>query len=266
MVAFIRHFLPRAVIAAACLLTSPAFAADYTDVWFSPQESGWGVNVVQSDSFLFLTFFIYAADQQPTWYTASLTFDGTRYAGGLYHTVGTYWPNPWNAGDHPAAQQVGTASFEPDGNNAYQATLTYAVDGIGSVTKRIERQSLTQIALGGSYVGAQAGAYGGCPASANNGPYTDTYSLAISQAVAGTATLSFSYDSGAGCTLSGNLQQNGQLYQMSGASYVCTGNLNFNATATVYELKATAQGVEGRLVANLPSGCLESANFSAVLK
>ena len=266
MVAFIRYLLARAVFGAACLLTTSAFATDFTDIWFSPQESGWGVNVVQSDNFLFLTFFIYGADKQPTWYTGQLTFDGTRYAGGVYHTLGTYWANPWSASDHPAAQQVGTASFEPDAANAYQATLTYAVDGIGSVTKRIERQSLTQIALGGSYVGAQTGGYAGCPASANNGPYTDTYALAISQAVAGSATLSFTYNSGATCTLSGTLQQNGQLYQMGGATYACSGSLNFNTTATVYELKATAQGVEGRLAATLPSGCQENANFSAVLK
>ena len=266
MVAFIRYLLARAFLTTACLLSTSALAADFTDIWFSPQESGWGVNIVQADNFLFLTFFIYGVDKQPTWYTGQLTFDGTRYAGGVYRTVGTYWVNPWSARDHPVAQQVGTASFEPDASNAYQATLTYAVDGIGSVTKRIERQSLTQIALGGSYVGAQAGGYTGCPATANNGPYTDTYVLAISQAVAGAATLSFNYDSGAACTLSGTLQQNGQLYQMAGASYACSGNLNFNTTATVYELKATAQGVEGRLSATLPSGCRESANFSAVLK
>lgn len=266
MVAFIRYFLAHAVFAAASLLASSAAATDFTDIWFSPREPGWGVNVVQSDNFLFLTLFIYGADQQPTWYSAQLTFDGTRYVGGLYHTIGTYWPNPWNATDHPPAQQVGTASFEPDAANAYQATLTYTVDGIASVTRRIEREALTPIALGGSYVGAQAGRYANCPANANNGPYTDTYVLAISQAVAGTATLNFSYDSGAACTLSGTLQQKGQLYQMVGAAYACSGNLSFNTTATVYELKATAQGVEGRLLATLPSGCREAANFSAVLK
>jgi len=108
----------RAAVAAVCILPMSAFATDFTDIWFSPQESGWGVNVVQSDNFLFLTFFIYGADKQPTWYTASLTWDGARYAGNVYHTSGTYWPNPWNVADHPAAQQVGTAKFEPDAGNA----------------------------------------------------------------------------------------------------------------------------------------------------
>jgi hypothetical protein len=144
--------------------------------------------------------------------------------------------------------------------------LTYSVDSVGSVTKRIERQSLTQISLGGSYLGGQAGSYSSCSSSATNGPYADTFSLAVSQAASGSATLTFTYASGATCTLAGALQQNGQLYQMTGAAYACTGSLAFNTTAVVYELKATAQGIEGRLAANLPSGCQENANFSAVLR
>ena len=33
-------------------------AADYTDLWWNPAEGGWGVNLVQSDNFMFVTFFI----------------------------------------------------------------------------------------------------------------------------------------------------------------------------------------------------------------
>jgi hypothetical protein len=248
----------------AGLLPCVAVATDFTDVWFTPQESGWGVNVVQSDAFLFLTFFIYGADSKPTWYTAQLTWDGTRYSGGLYATQGTFWANTWNAADHPPAQQVGTASFQPDALNAYQATLAYSVNG-SNVSKTITRTTLTRIAVGGNYLGAQAGSYSGCSASANNGAYTDKYALTVAQSASGSATLTFAYDGGATCTLSGTLQQYGQLYDMPNASYQCTGSLTFTTTATLYEMKATAQGFEGRLVANLPSGCQENANFSGVL-
>jgi hypothetical protein len=247
------------------VLPHAALATDFTDAWFAPQESGWGVNVVQSDGFLFVTFFIYGADSKPTWYTAQLTWDGTRYSGGLYATQGTFWANAWNPADHPPAQQVGTASFQPDAGNAYQATLAYAVNGGASVTKTIVRTTLTQIALGGNYLGAQAGSYSGCSASANNGAYADKYGLSVTQSASGTATLTFVYDGGATCTLSGTLRQYGQLYDMPNASYQCSGKLTFTSTATVYEMKATAQGLEGRLVANLPSGCQENANFSGVL-
>jgi hypothetical protein len=249
----------------AVTLTPVASATDFTDIWFIPQESGWGVNIVQSDSFLFATFFIYGQDKAPTWYTALLTVDGTRYVGGLYRTEGSFWANPWNPAEHPDAVQVGTASFEP-GVDAYHATLTYSVNGVGSVSKQIVRQTLTRIALGGIYVGGQSGAYSNCATASQNGPYTDTFTLDATHAVNDSATLKFAYASGATCTLSGALAQFGQLYDMPGATYTCTGSLAFTTSAVVYELKATAQGIEGRLVANLPSGCRESASFSAVLK
>lgn len=262
----------RTLLFVLALAALPARAGYYTDIWYNALESGWGVNVVQTDSFMFLTFFIYGPDNKPTWYAANLSWDGTKYSGGLFLTQGTYWALPWNPADHPAATQVGTASFTPDSLTAYQATLTYTVNGIGTVVKAIERQTLTSIALGGNYTGGQAGSYANCNDSANNGPYTDTFgTLAVTQTTGGIATLSFTYDKGqATCTLSGPLEQHGQLYRIPGASYKCvpsTGNgLSFSTTATVYELKQTSQGIEGRLAATLPSGCQENANFSAVLQ
>ena len=68
-----RLFLALLLFAAA----GRAAAIDFTDIWFLAAESGWGVNVVQSDNFLFVTFFIYGADGTPTWYTAQLTLDAS---------------------------------------------------------------------------------------------------------------------------------------------------------------------------------------------
>lgn len=259
------------LLALACLIAAPARAVDYTDIWYVPAESGWGVNIVQADNFLFLTFFIYGADNKPTWYTGQLTWDGAKYTGGLYLTQGSYWAVPWNPANHPAAQAVGTATFTPSALNAYQGTLVYSVNGIGAVTKAIERQTLTTIALGGTYTGGQAGAYASCNTSSSNGPYTDTYTLTVAQTPGGTGTLTFAYPPGGGdatCTLSGQLDQRGQLYRMPSASYICMPNsptgLSFNTTATVYELKQTSLGIEGRFTATLPNGCQENANFSAV--
>jgi hypothetical protein len=266
VVSFMSASLRIALLAVACLFALPARATDYTDIWYTASEPGWGVNVVQADNFLFLTFFIYGADNKPTWYTGQLTWDGAKYSGGLYLTQGTYWALPWNPADHPAAQQVGTASLTPNSLNAYQATLLYSVNGIGSVTKAIERQTLTTIALGGTYTGGQAGAYSNCTTSSSNGAYTDTYTLTAAQTGGGTATFTFVYGSGATCTMSGTLEQHGQLYRIPGASYVCSGSLNVNTTSTIYELKQTAQGIEGRFAASLSGGCQENANFSAVLQ
>ena len=105
---------------------------------------------MQSDSCLFVTFFIYGADKGPTWYSAELTWDGMRYSGNLYATEDSHWANPWNPADHPAAQAVGTGSFTPSSVDAYHATLAYTVPGVGSFSKTIEREPLKLIALGGS--------------------------------------------------------------------------------------------------------------------
>jgi hypothetical protein len=255
----------RAVVLAVCLASPLARAVDYTDIWFNPAESGWGVNVVQSDNFLFLTFFIYGADNKPTWYTGQLTWDGTKYTGGLYATQGTNWAVPWIAGN-VTTQPVGTATFQPNDLNAYQATLSYIVTGVGTATKSIERQTLTTIALSGAYVGGQSGSYSSCAMSSQNGAYIDSHLLTVVHNTNGTATFTFVYDSGATCIMSGTLEQHGQLYRIPGASYQCTGSLTFNTTATMYEIKQTALGVEGRFAATLPSGCAENANFSGVLR
>ena len=132
-----------------------AAAADNTDIWYNPTEPGWGVNLVQSDNFIFATFFIYGQNGSPTWYTAQLTWDGARmYTGGLYATTGTSFATPWQTGNLSVVQ-AGTASFEPSSLGAHRGTLAYTVNDVATVTKSIERQTLTTIVLGGSYTGGQ---------------------------------------------------------------------------------------------------------------
>ena len=251
----------------AFLVSPAAHAADYTDLWWVPTESGWGANVVQSDNFMFVTFFIYGQDHKPTWYSADLSLDASgAYTGGLYATTGTYYAQPWNTGDVGAAQQVGNAAFRPSASNAYQATLTYVVDGVGTVTKAIERQPLTPPIIGGQYTGGISALQTSCNNSASNGAYKSTYDLQLTQPNVAAATFVFTYPTYA-CTLSGALTQHGRQYTMSGATYRCVqnGQTIFSGSADLSEIAATAQGVEGRWTANTGSGCREIAHFSAVL-
>jgi hypothetical protein len=244
---------------------SRAGAVDYTDLYYIPTEDGWGANVVQSDSFLFLTFFIYGTDNKPTWYTAQLTLDASgNYNGKLYATTGTYYASPWKPVDKTATE-VGTASFQP--TSAYTAKLIYVVTTppalAATVTKLIQRQTLTRITLGGSYIGAQSGVYSACSSAANNTSYSDFFTLQVVQSTEGSVTFTFAYQ-GLTCTLSGALTQFGQLYTIPTTAYSCTDGLNTNASMT--EIKATAQGIEGRFSsATVGGGCREDATFSAVL-
>ena len=242
-----------------------AAAADNTDIWYNPTEPGWGVNLVQSDNFIFATFFIYGQNGSPAWYTGQLTWDGTRmYTGALYATTGTWFATPWQTGNLSVAQ-AGTASFEPSSLGAHRGTLAYTVNGVATVTKSIERQTLTAIVLGGSYTGGQSGTYSACANAADNRTYTDRYDLEVTQFASGNATFQFTYSANLTCTLSGTLEQHGLQYRIPTATYRCSDGVN--TAATMSEIKATAQGIEGRMSAVSAAGaCREDAAFTAVLQ
>jgi hypothetical protein len=252
-----RLFLAILLFAAA----GRAAATDYTDIWYLATEAGWGVNVVQSDNFLFITFFIYGADGKPTWYTGQVTLDASgNYNGTLYATTGTYYISPWVAGN-VAVTPVGTVSFQPTGPST--AKLIYIVTGVGTVTKVIQRQTLTAITIGGAYSGAQTGVYSNCSSSSSNGPYRDFFDLQVTQSADGSVTFAFTYDA-LSCTFTGTLVQQGQLYSVTGASYQCSDGLK--TTAAMSQIKATAQGIEGLFSAPQVGGnCREDAQFSGVL-
>ena len=265
--------LKRFVLAVLLLLAAGrAAAVDYTDIWYIPAESGWGVNVVQSDATIFLTFFIYGPDNKPTWYVATVTTQdaGLNFNGPLYSTNGTSFTLPW-VPPVPAGAQVGTASFQPTG--PYTARLVYTLTSgpiLATVTKAIQRQTLTIIPLShahsgaqtGTYSGAQTGTFTGC---ASNFTYRDFFDLQVTQRIDRTFTFAFVYPDYTNytCTFSGTLAQLGQLYSVTGAKYQC--NDGRDTKASITEIKATAQGIEARFSASYGGGCGEDAQFSGVL-
>jgi hypothetical protein len=257
----LKRLLPAALTFVLLVMPLHAAATDYTDIWYLPSESGWGVNLVQSDDFIFATFFVYGPGNAPTWYTAQMYSDANgNFAGNLYSTVGTYFAVPWD----PASlvtTLAGTASFVP--SSPYQGTLTYSLTRGPTVTKVIERQTLTTIALGGNYTGGQAGTYSGGSCGTPGG-YKENFNLQVLQPGNGSATFQFSYATGLACTLSGAITQYGQLYSIPSATYQCSNGLN--TTASVGEIQATAQGIAGTYAAPAAAGgCSENAVFAAVL-
>ena len=243
------------------LLTASAQAAatDYTDIWFNPAEAGWGMNLVQSENFMFLTFFIYGSDSKPTWFTGQVTQDSSsNFNGTLYATTGTYYILPWAGfGGGP----VGTVSFQPLG--PYTAKLVYTVNGVGTVTKTIQRQPLTTIAIGGDYTGGLNLAQTQC---INSGSGTLTMNMSVSQPLnnSGPVSIGFAKADGVTCNFTGSVTQWGKLYQMPNATYTC--NSGRNTTAKIDELSATAHGIEGTWTAFVEGGCVETGTFSAVLR
>jgi hypothetical protein len=253
-------------LAAAFLISlafvRPAAAVDLTDIWWNPNESGWGVNFIQSDNFIFATFFIYGSNQQPFWVTAQLTRDSNGvWSGPLYQTTGTFYGSPWNAAQQTTTQ-VGTATFTQA--NSYSGTLTYNV-GTTNVSKQIQRQTLKAIPAGGSYAGSVLSIFSNCNDATQNGPYNYFVFLTVTQTIGGPLQFDFS---GSGITLNyritGNYVQNGQLYRIPNAAYTVN---TFTFTAQVFEIKPTSQGIEGRWTAPVGAafpGCVEDGYFSAL--
>src|SRR4029077_19555605 len=176
------------LIVALLISATRADALEYTDVYYDPAESGWGVFLVQSDTTQFLAFFIYGTDNKPTWYTAVLAQDaGGNYNGALYATTGTYFGLPWDPTQFTEAT-VGTVSFRPI--NIYTATLTYSLTGGPTVTKPVQRQTLTPYPLAGNYSGSMSGTVTGCAdADSNEAHFRGRYDLAVTQTADTASTL-----------------------------------------------------------------------------
>ena len=130
------------------LAAARADALEYTDVYYNPNESGWGFFLVQSDTAQFLALFIYDKNGQPTWYTGQLTQDTAgNYNGTLYALTATFFADPWQ-GITSGPNAVGTISFIP--TDSYHANVTYTVNGVGSANKTVQRQTLTPYVLSGN--------------------------------------------------------------------------------------------------------------------
>jgi hypothetical protein len=255
------------LLAAWVLLAGRVSAQGFTDVYYDVNEPGWGAFLVQSGGFQFLAFFIYDKNGDPTWYTAQLNNDGTgNFTGKLYAITGTYFENPWTGYN---INEAGTASFSP--TDIYKATLKYTVNGLPTVTKPVQRQTLTPQVLnpGSNYSGSVAGSFTGCTDPAENGAFRARFVLAVTQtAQPPSASLKFTFVdppdlNGQACTIAGPLTQYGRLYQLNG-NLTCTDD-PLPTPVVINELHRTSQGLEGHITVHDRNGCTQSLPFAAVL-
>lgn len=97
----------RPALAALCLAVAlPAAANKYTDLWYQPQQPGWGLNLVQQLETAFVTLFTYGPDGRPTWYFASDARITAYGAGALPLFHGTLYraEGPWHGGPFDPAR------------------------------------------------------------------------------------------------------------------------------------------------------------------
>jgi len=251
-----------------CIASFSARALEFTDVYVDPNEIGWGIFVVQSDTFQFLAFFVYGQDGKPTWYSCQLSLDASgKYSGQLYASTGPYYGGPWD----PSAQHnvaVGACTFAP--SDIYNATLTYSLTGGPTVVKPIQRFPLTPYVFSGNYSGSMAGSISGCMDPNGNDPaFRARYGLAVAQNGDQSATLIFTFvdqtHSGIVCSVTGPLTHLGRLYQLNG-QLSCTGPgaSPVPSPVRIDSLHPTGQGIEGHLTGSGGGGCAVSLHFAAV--
>ena len=109
-------------------------------MWWNPNESGWGLNLIQHPSrVLFGVWYTYESDGTPTWFVMpeGTWTSSTTYTGPLFATTGPAFNKAFNAAAvQPRQVGSGTVSF----TSANTGTFTYSIDGVNG-TKQIQRQS-----------------------------------------------------------------------------------------------------------------------------
>jgi hypothetical protein len=119
-------------LAIALMPSAHAQTPNYSDIWYTVGEDGWGIQIAHSGTTLFATWYTYDQNNRQTFFTlANGSFtNATTWTGQIFRPsgspyTGTYDPARFNAG---ASLGSATLSFA----SANQATFTYTV---GNVTR-----------------------------------------------------------------------------------------------------------------------------------
>ena len=114
-------------------------SVDYTDLWWNPGESGWGLNLIQHPSrVIFGVWYTYGADGKRTWLVlpSGTWSSANTYTGPLYATAGPNVAQSFDA-SKVTVQPVGTATLTF--SDANTGTFAYSVNGV-SGSRAITRQ------------------------------------------------------------------------------------------------------------------------------
>jgi hypothetical protein len=112
-------------------------AVDYTDLWWNPNENGWGISLTQQFGVIFAAWYTYDATGKPVWYVVpNCPVISTGCTGDLYQvTGGAPLSSAWN-GTNPATK-AGVVTFAF--SNASNGTMNYTLNGVNS-SRNISRQ------------------------------------------------------------------------------------------------------------------------------
>lgn len=239
-----------------CLPVSATIhSIDFTDIWWIPAESGWGLNLIQQGSVLFGTLFVYGTDRSPRWYVASALVAQSSIAGTymfkspLYRTTGTPFATVPFDPTSVALDQVGemTVTF----GSPTSGQLVYNV-GSETITKSIQRQAFRSDSPVGTYAGGLAVILSACTNPNANGRGEILGSLTATVAGnAATFRIDYSFNGfPAACTFNGTLAQQGKLAQVTNGAWGCAvgGGQPTQGAFTISSLDIQVNGMHGTFV------------------
>jgi hypothetical protein len=250
-----RKFIGPLALAAAAGFSARAenTAVDYSDLWWNPVHSGWGLGLDRQGGVMFATLFTYADDGSATWLSASsvqaTNGDETSWSGKLYRTTGPGFASPFD----PASVGITeVGALRVDFSTARNGTLTYSVDG-KTVVEPIERITFRAPSIAGTYTGGMSATTTGCGDPSFDGDYDVLGPFAASQS-GSRVTMSFTSFPGdlpSSCTFTGEYSQAGRLGRVQG-TWQCSlywavdGRVG---TFTLDDVVVTINGFAGKLSA-----------------
>jgi hypothetical protein len=263
-----------AALIVATLFPLHAFAAnswgtDRSDLWWIPEESGWGANIVHQNDMIFMTLFVYGEGGVAKWYVGpAIQSDGgsdaLTFTGALYETKGPYFGGPFDP-NGVTSRQVGsvtilfseTGAVSPTYPDGPLARLSFSVDGI-SQTKWIQRQTFRNNDPTGYYVGATIASNSGC--GTGSGSFEIPTHFTFSQGGPGIVMVA-SRENAPVCTYSGAYNQAGKLGSFVGTVSCANG---LAGSVQVFEIEAGHVGFSARYLADYGGGCTESGRIGGV--
>jgi hypothetical protein len=234
-----------------------SFSTDQSDLWWNPNESGWGMQLVQQGGRIFATLFIYGSNGTPTWATALLdATGGFTWSGPLYVTTGPWFGGPFNPAT-VGARQAGTLTFTAQ--SVQTGSVTYSIDGV-VVTKQIERQLFNYDNYNGSYVVTVNLTASSCFVG-SNGTGTGAFAISVSHSATNMA-MTWVFPGGQTCVYTGAYSQAGRFGQFLG-TYSCStgemGNMEF------FEMTNRVGMLSGRLQGQSTNhGCHYTGRFTGL--
>jgi hypothetical protein len=241
----LRNFWCAVLFATAIPAQAQVTLSNFTDQWWNPFESGWGLALFQQADVMFIDLFVYDTNGNPIWFTATATYQGQTgsgdlvFSGDLIQTTGSYFGGPVFTPGAVTRTKVGTITF--DAVSATSAKLTYSVGGL-TVVKTISRQLFKNQDISGSYYGGFIYNASGCVLPVLNGPTNQIASLLIGQA--GTTVSIFeSTVSGVTCNFGGAYTQDGHLATITGTFNCSNGDVG---PFVLSEIEVTKGGISGQ--------------------